>query len=92
MACYPEASRSTIIRLKGKDHEIQKAIHGGRGQVKRSKALSKYKALGSFFVHVGDAHGAVTRALLEEYIAGLPQEIQLDLMEKAVHRRDEFFL
>ena len=95
MACYPEASRSTIIRLKGKDREIQKAIHGGRGQVKRSKALSKYKALGenlhSFFVLVRDAHGAVSRALLEEYIAGLPQEIQLDLMEKAVHRCDEFF-
>ena len=44
-----------------------------------------------FYVLIRDAQGAVTRALLEQFILGLPQEIQRDLMSKGEHRRDEFF-
>ncbi len=45
--------------------------------MKRRKDLVKYKVLGerlwNFFVMVRDARGAVSRALLEEYMVTLPE-------------------
>ena len=95
MAMFPEMSRSTIMRLPKKAAEIQKAVHAGKGSLKRRRPLIKYKPLGEklyeFFVRVRDAQGVVTRSLLESFIASLPQDIQLDLMSLKIHRRDEFF-
>ena len=95
MAVFPEMSRSTIQRLTRKAEEIRRAVHAGRGSMKRRVPLMKYKPLGEklyeFFIRVRDAQGAVSRSLLESYIASLPQDIQLDLMSLKVHRRDEFF-
>ena len=95
MAVFPEMSRSTIMRLRKNAEEIRKAVHAGRGSMKKRMPLIKYRALGEkvyeFFVRVRDAQGAVSRSLLESYIVSLPQDIQLDLMSMKVHRRDEFF-
>ena len=70
-------------------------MSAGRGSVKRVRPLIKYAVLGeklyTFFVLVRDANGAVTRGLLEEFITGLPKEVQCDLMAMSAHRRDEFF-
>jgi hypothetical protein len=94
-AQFPEVCERTIRRIAKCPLKYQEAKHKGMGGVKMQKPLMKYKALGeklhAFFVLVRDAEGVVTRALLEQFIASLPEDIQLDLMRLREHRRDEFF-
>jgi hypothetical protein len=67
-------------------------VHQGLGLLRKRQPLRKYKALGEklheFYEQVRDAQGAVTPSLLQDFISSLPQDIQLDLMAKADHRRD----
>jgi hypothetical protein len=95
LAHFPEASRRTAMRVKLDAAKIRKAVHAGKGTKKRRRPLIKYATLGDkmfeFFCLIRDAQGAVSRSLLEEYIASTPANVQLDLMQKGDHRRDEFF-
>ena len=95
LAKFPEVSPSTLKRIQRHAGQIEKAYHSGRGSTKRKVPLKMYKARGEklheFFMQVRDAHGAVTRGLLEEFAAGLPPEITHTFMSKGAYRRDEFF-
>jgi len=96
MNAFPEISMTALKRLKRNREVTMKGYHPSRGTIRRMRPLAKYKVLGEhlhkFFVGVRDAQGAVNRALLEECILGLPDDVQLDLMQKGEHRRDEFFV
>jgi hypothetical protein len=95
LAQFPEVSERTIRRIANSANKFEEAKHMGVGEMKKRRPLIKYKALGEqlhkFFLMVRAAEGVVTRALLEQFIASLPSEIQLDLMTLHDHRRDEFF-
>ena len=94
-ARFPEVCEWAIKSIKRKEDQIQKDFHAGLGLRNRKRPLMKYQKLGQalfdFFITIRDAHGGVSRTLLEEFILTTPAHIQLDLMSLRDHRRDEFF-
>ena len=86
LAKFPELSRATLFRMKKQGHVFAKAVHAQRAHVKRIKPLAKYRVLGEhvneFFISVREAHGAVTRALLESFIGTLPSDIESGLLSR----------
>ena len=75
------------MRVKAQKDKIQANVHAGKGKIKRRRRLVKYFELGEkvfeFFCLIGDAQGAVSGSLLEEYIYSLPVEVRHDLMRSA---------
>lgn len=83
------------MRLKAQEHSLRKNVVKGQGAVKRQKGFMKYdelsKALFSFFVNVRDAHGAVSRGLLEAYAFNLPDGVKKDYFAVNRTSQDDFW-
>jgi len=56
----------------------------GKGGAESEKPFMKYEALSAelfkFFIHVRDAHGAVSRSLLESFTFNLGEKVQKRLL------------
>lgn len=68
---FPEISESTLKRMKRKGKSIRDMVHQGLGKKDFKQCEALVAAMYDFFVAIGEAcaHGAVSRALLEEWIA-----------------------
>lgn len=92
---FPEISESTLKRLVRRSDEIKKRVVKGIGGKKRDIPLKKYKDMGEkllqFFNRIREAHGAVSRDLLESYAMTLPAEIVKDHFTTNPSSRDDFW-
>ncbi len=93
---FPEVSASTLTRIKRNETAICKAAEKGKHKEKRVKNhLRKYQALGEafhkFFLCVRDAHGGVSRNLLEAYALTLPEDIVKDFNQVNKSSKDIFW-
>ena len=79
---FSEISESTLKRLMKKENFLKKAVARGHGYQKRLCPLKKYRdmwvAMDVFFRQVREAHGAVSRNLLEAFAMSLPDVVKQD--------------
>ncbi|EPS72038.1 hypothetical protein M569_02720 [Genlisea aurea] len=93
---FPEVSASTLTRIKRNETIIRKAAEKGKQKQKRVKNhLRKYQALGEafhkFFLCVRDAHGGVSRNLLEVYALTMPEDVVKDFHRVNKSSKDIFW-
>ena len=80
LAQFPSVSRSTLKRMMKEQNALAKLASKGLGCKKRKQPMKKYKEMGQavdlFFRSIREAHGAVTRSLLEAFILTLSPDIK----------------
>ena len=95
LARFPEICRSTLSRMMRNEKEIRKRVAKGVFKEKRRTPLKKYAEMGAsmekFFREVREAHGAVSRGLMEAFILTLPPEVYQDYFTITQSGQDEFW-
>lgn len=90
---YPEICKRTLQRMAKEESKLRARLHKGGGSVKRRVPLKKYFDMGEqmhqFFIRIRDAHGAVSRDLLESYALSLPEAIRKDYFSINESSRDD---
>lgn len=81
--------------MMSKESDIAKTVSKGFGEVKRKRPLQKYvdmgKAMFKFFLEVREAHGAVSRGLMESYMLSLPEDVRQEYFSITRSGQDEFW-